>query len=54
MKILSDSCFYEKSNYEKPLFDYLMIAHRVNKKDESFNYHILLIMEKIKVLFYQK
>lgn len=37
MKILSDSCFYDKSNYEKPLFDYLLAAHRVNKKDESFN-----------------
>lgn len=37
MKKLSDSCFYDKLDYEKPLFNYLMGAHRVDKNSDSFN-----------------
>ncbi len=36
MKKLSDSCFYDKLDYEKPLFTYLMGAHRVDKDSDSF------------------
>ena len=36
MKKLSDSCFYDKIDYEKPLFTYLIGAHRVDKESDSF------------------
>ena len=36
MKILSDSCFYYKIDYEKPLTAYLINAHRVDKENETF------------------
>lgn len=36
MKKLSDSCFYDKLDYEKPLFNYLIGAHRVDKNSDSF------------------
>jgi hypothetical protein len=36
MKKLSDSCFYDKLDYDKPLFSYLMGAQRVDKDSDSF------------------
>ena len=36
MKNLSDSCFYAKTEYEKPLFSYIMGAHRIDKDSDSF------------------
>ena len=36
MKVLSDSCFYDKIDYDKPLTAYLIGAHRVNKENETF------------------
>ena len=37
MKLISDSCFYNKVDYEKNLLLYLEGAHRVDKNNDSFN-----------------
>lgn len=37
MKIISDSCFYDKADYERNLMLYLEGAHRIDKNNDSFN-----------------